>query len=108
MLPSPRVALSLWLRMQCAAGLALLFSCGEQHEPRPSPIVARRLGGDSVAPGAMVKICTPEDEACVPTYAVACSTTWAGDRAEKPHLPQLSREEQAWCAAYASADSNSR
>lgn len=52
-----------------------------------------------LAPGAMVKLCTPDDEACVPTYSVACSTTWAGDTSRKPMMARLSPTEEAWCAA---------
>jgi hypothetical protein len=92
-------ARSPWIGMRWAVSLVLLASCGEQHEPRAAPIVARRLGGDSLAPGAMIKVCTLEEEACVPTYPVACSLTWGGDSAQKPPMPRLSAKEQAWCAA---------
>jgi hypothetical protein len=77
--------------------ILLLAACGDQHEPRAAPIVARPLGGDSIALGAVVKVCTPEDEACVPTEAVMCQEIWAGDPAEKPAMPPLSPREQAWC-----------
>jgi hypothetical protein len=101
-------ARSIWVRMPWAAGLFLMASCGEQQEPRAAPIVARRLGGDSLAPGAMIKVCKPEDEACIPTYAVACSVTWAGDPAHKSEMPRLSPEEEAWCAAHGGTHSSSR
>lgn len=89
------------------ACLVFLTACEEQHEPRAAPIVARRVGGDSIAPGAMVRICGPEDEACVATYPVACSMIWMGDSAEKPFIPPLSPEEQAWCDAHGGNDSRS-
>jgi hypothetical protein len=91
-----REAGSPWRSVPWAATIALLAACGEQHQPRSAPI-ARRLGGDSMVPGALIQICKPEDEACVPTYAVKCSMTWRGDPAQKPNLPQLSPEERAWC-----------
>jgi hypothetical protein len=94
-----------WLNVSWAAGVILVASCSEQHEPRASPIVARRLGGDSIAPGALIKVCKPEDEGCVPTYPVACSMTWMGDPAQKPDIPRLSPEAQAWCAAQGAAGS---
>ena len=75
------------------ATVALLVACGEENQSRPVPI-ARRLGGDSMVPGALIKICKPEDEACVPTYAVMCSVTRRGHPAQNP---QISPEEQAWC-----------
>jgi len=95
-------------RLRLAAGIILLASCGEQQEPRAARIVARRLGGDSVALGAVLKACKPEDEACVPAIAVMCSVTWAGDPAQKPNMPQLSPEEQAWCATHSGTDRRSR
>jgi hypothetical protein len=107
MLTQQRLARSLWVNVPWVI-IVLLVSCGEQHGPRAAPIIARQLGGDSLAPGAMVRICKPEDEACVPTYPVACSTTWAGDAAQKPNIPSLSPQEQAWCAAQASTDSSVR
>jgi hypothetical protein len=78
-----------------------LVACTEQAEPRPSPIVARRLGGDSIAPGPMVHVCQPEDEGCVPTYPVACGERWSGDSAKAPsHVTRpRSTQEEAWCAA---------
>jgi hypothetical protein len=90
---------ALCLTVSCVAGVIFSMSCGEQSEPRASPIVSRRLGGDSMVPGALIKGCEPEDEGCVPTYAVACSVIWMGDPAEKPNMPRLSPEEEAWCAA---------
>lgn len=56
----------------------------------------------------MVKVCGPEVEARVPTWSVAFSTTWAGDPAQKPDMPRLSPEEQAWCAARGGTDSLDR
>jgi hypothetical protein len=88
--------------------LLLLAGCGEQHEPRASPIVARPLGGDSIALGAVAKVCTPEDEACVPTAAVMCQEIWAGDPAEKPNMPPLSPREQAWCLGEGGTQSGGR
>src|SRR5512134_583784 len=87
------------------ASLLPVFACVEQQEPRPAPIVARRTGGDSLQPGPMVIVCKPDDEACIPTYAVACRR-WAGDSA--PDLPPLSAEEEAWCAAQPQPDSSAR
>jgi hypothetical protein len=83
----------------------VLLSCTEQAEPRPSPVVARRLGGDSVAPGAMAHMCQPEDVGCVPTYAVACAMRWGGDSVDAPpHVVRpLSAQEEAWCAANAAS-----
>jgi hypothetical protein len=83
----------------------LLVTCTEQAEPRPSPIVARRLGGDSMAPGPMIHVCRPEDAGCVPTYAVACATRWGGDSADAPSrvMGPLSAQEEAWCAANAAS-----
>jgi hypothetical protein len=40
----------------------------------------------------------------VPTHAVVCSTIWAGDPAKKPSMPELSPEDQAWCAAHSGPD----
>jgi hypothetical protein len=82
----------------------VLVSCTEQAEPRPSPIVARRLGGDSIAPGPMIHVCHPEDAGCVPTYAVTCAERWSGDSADAPpsHVMRpRSVQEEAWCAANA-------
>jgi hypothetical protein len=50
-----------------ATTLGVMGACTASEEPRPAPIVARRLGGDSMAPGVMVIHCRPEDEGCVPT-----------------------------------------
>ncbi len=86
-----------------AAGLLLVLSCTEQHEPRASPVVARRLGGDSMVPGAVLKVCTAADEGCMPTYPVACSEKWAGDPAQRLDLPALSPELEGWCAAQGAA-----
>ena len=93
----------LCMNVSWAAGVILLISCSEQYEPR-APVVARRLGGDSMAPGALVKECKPEDEGCVPTYAVPCSVTWMGDPAQKPNMPRLSPNDEAWCAAQGAAE----
>jgi hypothetical protein len=89
---------SLCLAVSWVAGVIISMSCSEQYEPRASPIVSRRLGGDSMVPGALIKGCEPEDEGCVPTNAVACSVIWMGDPAQKPNMP-LSPEEEAWCVA---------
>jgi hypothetical protein len=97
-----REARSPWGVISLAAIVAFLVSCGE-HQPRAAPI-ARHSGGDSMVPGALIKICKPEDETCVPTYAVNCSMTWAGDPAQKPDFPQLSPEEWAWCEQQAPTD----
>jgi hypothetical protein len=101
-------ARSPWLDLGWVAAVTLMVSCGEQHEPRASPIVTRRLGGDSIAPGALLKVCAPGDEGCVPTFPVACSETWMGDSADKPHTPALSPEAQAWCDAQGAAGSVNR
>jgi hypothetical protein len=81
----------------------LLVGCTEQAEPRPSPIVARRLGGDSIAPGPMIHVCRPEDAGCVPTYAVACAERWGGDSTDAPAhvIRPRTIQEEAWCAANA-------
>jgi tRNA1(Val) A37 N6-methylase TrmN6 len=57
----------LWRRIVGAVTFLAVASCAEQHEPRAAPIVARRLGYDSIAPGAIINVCKPEDEACVTT-----------------------------------------
>lgn len=92
------------------ATVAVLGGCVEQTEPLPAPIVARPLGGDSLQPGPMAIVCKADDVACVPTYAVACEVTWAGDstRVGQPAVPPLSPEEQAWCVAYPRTDSSAR
>src|SRR5215203_7284796 len=79
---------------------AFLAACGEENQPRPAPI-ARRPSGDSMVPGALIKICTPEDEGCFPTYTIMCPTRWRGDPAQKS---QLSPEEQAWCEQHVPND----
>ena len=56
----------------CLASLLPVLACAEQHEPRAAPVVARRTGGDSLQPGPMVIVCKADDEACVPSYAIAC------------------------------------
>lgn len=83
----------------------LLVTCTEQAEPRRSPVVARRLGGDSIAPGPMIHVCRPEDEGCVPTYPVACVVRWGGDSPDAPAHVIRSRtvQEEAWCAANSSS-----
>lgn len=53
-----------------ATGSAL-GACADRTEPPPSPILARPLGGDSLSPGAMIKVCGPDAVGCVPTYAAA-------------------------------------
>jgi hypothetical protein len=82
-----------------------LLSCTEQAEPRPSPIVARRLGGDSIAPGPMIHICRPEDAGCVPTYTVACYGPPSGDSADASPLETRPRsaEQEAWCRGNATS-----
>jgi len=61
-----------------------------------------------MASGALIRFCKPEDnEDCVPTYAVKCSTTWGGDPAQKPNSPELSPEELAWCEQQAATDPSS-
>ena len=89
-------------------GFALLIACTASEEPRPAPIVARRLGGDSMVPGPMVVHCRPDDEACIPAYAVACPAPVVGDsgKATQPG-PPLSPAEKAFCMAAAS-DSGAR
>ena len=87
--------------------LLLVLACAEEHEPRAAPIVARRTGGDSLQPGPMVIVCEADDEACIPSYAVACQR-WVGDSAPPPGLPALSAEEEAWCAAQPQPDSSRR
>ena len=97
-------------RLRHLAYLAVLvpvLACVDQQEPRPAPIVARRTGGDSLQPGPMVIVCKADDEACIPSYAVACRR-WAGDSAPPPGLPALSAEEEAWCAAQPQPDSSAR
>jgi hypothetical protein len=84
-------------------GFAILAACTASEEPRPAPIVARRLGGDSMVPGPMVVHCRPDDEACIPAYAVACPAPVAGDSG-KPAQPgrPLSPVEEAFCMRAAS------
>ena len=94
-------------RLTYLAVLLPVLACTEQQEPRPAPIVARRMGGDSLQPGPMVIVCKADDEACIPTYAVACRR-WVGDSAPPPDLPALSAEEAAWCAAQPPPDSSVR
>jgi hypothetical protein len=83
----------------------VLVGCTEQAEPRPSPIVARRLGGDSIAPGPMIHVCGPEDAGCVPTYAVTCVGRWGGDSTDAPAhvIRPRTLQEEAWCAANATS-----
>ena len=50
--------------------------------------------GHALEPGAMLKVCKPEDEGCVPTYPVACSMTSVGDPAQKPEMPRLSTQKR--------------
>jgi hypothetical protein len=92
-----------------AFSLALESACTAHEEPRPAPLVARRLGGDSLAPGAMVIYCRPDDEACVPTYAVACPAPTTGDSgATSPKGPPLSPQEEAFCMANATDSGTGR
>jgi len=87
-----------------AAG-ASIWACTPSEEPRPAPIVARRLGGDSLAPGPMVVHCRLDDEACIPRYAVACPAPASMDSATGAQPgPPLSPDEQAFCM-HATADS---
>jgi len=81
-----------------AAG-ALIWGCTPSEEPRPAPIVARRLGGDSIAPGPMVVHCRPDDEACIPRYAVMCPAPLTSKDSADGVLPSplLSPEAQAYC-----------
>jgi hypothetical protein len=91
-----------------AMPLMLMVACTGHEEPRPAPIVARRLGGDSLAPGPMAIQCGPEDEGCVPTYAVACPAPSSGDSGAAPPMgPPLSVQEAAWCQANASPSADS-
>ena len=89
---------------------AALSACVDRTEPQPAPIVARRLGGDSMQPGPMVIICRPDDAGCVPTYAVACEMKWAGDSTQAGTVAvlSLSPAEQAWCAGQQRPDSVQR
>jgi hypothetical protein len=79
-----------------------IVACTASEEPRPAPIVARRLGGDSMVPGPMVVVCRPDDEACIPAYAVACHVTPSSDsgKVAQPRPPQ-SPQEEAFCMAAA-------
>ena len=86
-------------------GPLLVLACAETHEPRAAPIVARRTGGDSLQPGPMVIVCKADDEACVPSYAVACQR-WVGDSAPLPGLPALSDEERGLVCGPARAGLN--
>jgi hypothetical protein len=102
----PRLA---WVRMRlqasvrptlaaASAGLAVILACAPSEEPRAPPIVARRLGGDSVVPGPMVVRCRPDDEACIPAYAVACPAPAGSDSGTAAQRgPPLSPQEQAFC-----------
>ena len=83
------------------AAVAAGFGCADQTEPLRSPIMARRFGGDSVVPGAMIRRCKPDDVGCIPAGAVACPAPANGGTTA--HGPPLSPEEQAWCAANAGA-----
>jgi len=82
-----------------SAAIALMWACTASEEPRPAPIVARRLGGDSIAPGPMVVHCRPDDEACIPRYAVTCPAPLTSKDSADGTLPSrpLSSEEQAYC-----------
>jgi hypothetical protein len=81
-----------------ATGSAL-GACADRTEPPPSTILARPLGGDSLSPGAMNKICGPDAVGCVPTYAVMCKVEdmTPGQTAA---IRTLSPDEQEWCAAH--------
>jgi hypothetical protein len=62
-----------------ASSLAMLVAaCADRMEPPPSPIVARRLGGDSMLYGAVTHVCRADDVGCVPVMAVACKSIWVG------------------------------
>src|SRR5688572_16628165 len=94
-------------QLVCLTTLLPALACAEQHEPRAAPIVARRSGGDSLQPGSMVIVCKTDDEACVPSYAIACRSG-PGDSTPPPDLPPLSAEEAAWCATQPRPDSGGR
>ena len=94
-------------QLVCLTALLPVLACAEQHEPRAAPIVARRTGGDSLQPGPMVIVCKADDEACVPSYAIACRGE-PEDSAPSPDLPPLSADEAAWCAAQSRPDSSGR
>jgi hypothetical protein len=94
-------------RSFCLASLLPVLACAEQHEPTAAPIVAQRAGGDSLQPGPMVIVCKADDEACIPSYAIACHH-WAGDLAPPPDLPALSAEEEALCAAQPKTDTSAK
>jgi hypothetical protein len=85
-------------------------ACTEQAEPRAAPVVARRLGGDSIQPGPMIVVCRPEDEGCVPTYAVFCPEPGAAESSRTAQVAArpLSLEEEAWCAANAAGSAETR
>ncbi|HYC31998.1 MAG TPA: hypothetical protein VEB59_06880 [Gemmatimonadales bacterium] len=91
--------------MSSASGLvalvALLGACASGTEPQPSPIAARRSGGDSLQPGVNVIVCAADAEGCVPTYAVACPASTA----DSVSGPPLGPRDQAWCAAGPRRDS---
>ena len=89
-----------------AALVILAAGCGSGTEPQPSPIAARRLGGDSTQPGVNVIVCAADDVGCVPSYAVACPAPVLGDSSAA--LPPLAAGEQAWCATHPRPDSLSR
>ena len=79
-----------------------LGACADRTEPRPSPIVARRLGGDSLEYGAVLRVCRPEDVNCVPVMAVACKLEWMGDSsraAEAAAAGRLPPAAEAWCGS---------
>lgn len=90
--PYPRITPALVLG--AIVSLAAVAACGDGMGPRRAPNLTRKHGGDSMVPGAMVRICRPDDQGCVPTYAVTCRQyTPTGQVVPQ----QLSPEEQAFC-----------
>jgi hypothetical protein len=88
------------------ATVAVLCGCADQAEPLLAPSVDRPPVRGVLRPGAIIIVCKAGDVTCVPTYAVACDSKWAGDSipAGAPAIPALSPEEQAWCVARTPAD----
>jgi hypothetical protein len=89
-----------------SALVILAAGCASGTEPQPSPIAARRIGGDSTQPGVNVIVCAAADAGCVPSYAVACPASVSGDSSAA--RPPLAAGEQAWCATQPRPDSLSR
>ena len=78
-------------------------ACSDNVEPLRSPVLNRRFGGDSIQPGAVTKVCPPDEVGCVPVGAVACPAPPGLEAVPGATTTsvQLSPEEQAWCAANA-------